>query len=693
MPNGTALVPVLANDADGNGDALTVTAVSFPSSGTATIAAAGVVYAAGPTFNLADEFTYTISDGRGGTATAIVRIAGPAINVAPVANEDSGTVVEGGTVLIDVLANDMDGNGDGLTVVGVSLPNSGTATIAAAGVLYATGPTFNLADEFTYTISDGRGGAATAIVRIAGPPVNVAPVANEDSGTVVEGGTVLLDVLANDADANGDTVLLLSVGAATNGVAEVAGSMVRFTPGAAFIGSEVFSYTISDGRKTSAGMVRISVTPSNHEPIAHADTASILADEVANVAVLANDTDPDGDTISLTSVGAAAHGIAAVVGAQVSYTPDSGFVGTDTFSYSIADGRGGSATGIVAVTIRPLVTLLADGTYESLVRNEAGEVEGSIRATVTTAGAVSGTLKLGTISYAWTGAIDASLSVTAMIETADGASGLTLHFVPNESAESLLITGTLTLPGQTPWVLDGGEKFATEGLGALVGKYTVSLAPTALTGPGGCGWFTFSLDRSGSLAANGKASDGTTVAGATNVRRDGSVVLYLPMYSGGGYFSGRIHFRATATADSDGVIEWKKPARPSGLYPTGFAVSLAAEGSFFTPRPAGVQTLVHSTPSAAKAEFYISGGNFEATPISRLFAVSMNDVATPLPVTADAPIVTLTRKNGVVSGTFRDPNNLSIIRNFSGVMLQKSNRACGFQIGSTLSGNFEWRPL
>ena len=693
MPNGTALVPVLANDADADGDALTVTAVSLPSSGTATITAAGVAYQAGLTFNLADEFTYTISDGRGGTATAIVRIAGPAVNAVPVANEDSGTVVAGGSVVLDVLANDADANGDALTVTAVSLPSSGTATITAAGVAYQAGLTFNLADEFTYTISDGRGGTATAIVRIAGPAVNAAPVANEDSATVVAGGSVVLDVLANDADADGDAVLLISVGAATHGVTEVEGSMVRYTPSAAFIGREVFSYSISDGRQTSTGMVAISVTPANQEPVAHPDVAYILADDVAVIAVLANDTDADGDAVSLTNVGAATHGRTAVVGSQATYTPDDGFAGDDSFFYRIADGRGGGATGVVTVTVRPLVTLSADGTYETMIRNDASEVEGCVRATVTTIGAVSGTLKLGTNSYSWTGAIDASLSLATTVDTARGTSILTLHFVPNAAAESLLITGTFAIPGQTPWVLDGAEKFATDGLGALVGKYTVSLASISLNGPGGCGWFTFTSDRTGGLVATGKASDGTVIAGATNVRRDGSAVLYFPLYAGGGYLSGRLHFRPTVTSDCDGEFEWKKPTRPSGLYPSGFAVSLAAEGSLFTPRQAGVQTLVYSTPDAASAEFHIFGGNFEVTPISRLFAVSTNDIATQSPATVDAPIVTLTRKNGVVSGRFIDPITPSMNRNFSGVMLQKSNRACGFQIGSTLSGNFEWLPL
>ena len=595
--------------------------------------------------------------------------------------------------MLDVLANDADANGDALTVTAVSLPSSGTATITAAGVAYQAGLTFNLADEFTYTISDGRGGTATAIVRIAGPAVNAAPVANEDSGTVVAGGSVVLDVLANDADADGDAVLLISVGAATHGVTEVEGSMVRYTPSAAFIGREVFSYSISDGRQTSTGMVAISVTPANQEPVAHPDVVSILADDVAVIAVLANDTDADGDAVSLTNVGAATHGRTAVVGSQATYTPDDGFAGDDSFFYRIADGRGGGATGVVTVTVRPLVTLSADGTYETMIRNDASEVEGCVRATVTTIGAVSGTLKLGTNSYSWTGAIDASLSLATTVDTARGTSILTLHFVPNAAAESLLITGTFAFPGQTPWVLDGAEKFATDGLGALVGKYTVSLASISLNGPGGCGWFTFTSDRTGGLVATGKASDGTVIAGATNVRRDGSAVLYFPLYAGGGYLSGRLHFRPTVTSDCDGEFEWKKPTRPSGLYPSGFAVSLAAEGSLFTPRQAGVQTLVYSTPDAASAEFHIFGGNFEVTPISRLFAVSTNDIATQSPATVDAPIVTLTRKNGVVSGRFIDPITPSMNRNFSGVMLQKSNRACGFQIGSTLSGNFEWHPL
>ena len=166
------LVDVLANDSDPEGDTLTITAVSAPAHGTAVITSGAISYTPAAGYSGPDGFTYTISDGRGGTATASVAVTvKPAAdsNHPPIAVADDGGVLKGYDVDIDVLANDSDPDGDPLTVIAVEHTGPGIATITINSdntVHYQSIHGYSGPDTFTYTISDGHGGTATATVSI-----------------------------------------------------------------------------------------------------------------------------------------------------------------------------------------------------------------------------------------------------------------------------------------------------------------------------------------------------------------------------------------------------------------------------------------------------------------------------------------------------------------------------------------------
>ena len=166
------LVDVLANDSDPDNDTLTITAVSTPAHGTTVITSGAISYTPAAGYAGADSFTYTISDGRGGTATASVAVTvNPAAdsNQAPIAVADDGGVLKGYDIDIDVLANDSDPDGDPLTVIAVEHTGPGIATITINSdntVHYQSIHGYSGPDTFTYTISDGRGGTATATVSI-----------------------------------------------------------------------------------------------------------------------------------------------------------------------------------------------------------------------------------------------------------------------------------------------------------------------------------------------------------------------------------------------------------------------------------------------------------------------------------------------------------------------------------------------
>ncbi len=177
-----------------------------------------------------------------------------------------------------------------------------------------------------------------------------APTAVADDVTVARDTAVTIDVLANDGDPQSDPLTIASVTQASNGTVVNNGSDVTYTPNLGFGGVDSFTYTISDGNNGEATATVI-VTLSNEAPTAVDDSATIDEEPVVIIDVLANDTDPDGDTLTIESVGQATNGSVTNRATDVTYTPNPGFTGTDTFTYTINDGYDGVASATVTVTL------------------------------------------------------------------------------------------------------------------------------------------------------------------------------------------------------------------------------------------------------------------------------------------------------------------------------------------------------
>ena len=374
---------VIANDTDADtGDTLSINVVngvaviSNPSNGTAALKTGStteITYTPNANFNGSDSFTYGVSDGNGGTATGTVNVTITAVNDDPVATNDSLTIAEDAAATdLDVIANDTDvDTGDTLSInvvngaAVISNPSNGTAALKTGStteITYTPNANFNGTDSFTYEVSDGNGGTATGTVNVTITAVNDDPVAVDDSVTTNEGTAVDIDVIANDTDVDGDALSVTAVSNEVNGIATIkSGSTteVTFTPTASFTGTASFDYTVSDGTSSDAGTVTVTV---NAIPVATDDSLTIAEDAAAtDLDVIANDTDADtGDTLSINVVNGAAvisnpsNGTAALkTGSttEITYTPNANFNGTDSFTYEVSDGKGGTATGTVNVTI------------------------------------------------------------------------------------------------------------------------------------------------------------------------------------------------------------------------------------------------------------------------------------------------------------------------------------------------------
>ena len=427
-------INVLGNDSDIDGDPLSVTAASATNGSVAVGAGGSLTYTPNANFAGTDTISYTISDGAGGTASASVSVIVAAVNDAPVAVADTASTVEDMPVTIGVLGNDSDVDGDPLSVTSATATN-GSAAIGAGGSLtYTPNADFAGADTISYTISDGAGGTATGSVAVSVAAANDAPVAVADTATTAEDTAVTITVLGNDTDVDGDPLSVTSA-SATNGtvVVETDGSL-SYTPNADFSGTDTITYEISDGAGgTATGSVAVSVGAANDAPVAEDDTASTTEDTAVTIDVLGNDTDLDGDPLSVTSASATNGTVVVAADGSLTYTPEADFNGTDTITYEISDGAGGTATGSVAVSVGAVndAPVAEDDTASTLVDtavtidvlgNDTDVDEDPL--TVTSATAPNGTVVVeadGSLTYtpnaAFTGADVISYEIS------DGAGG------------------------------------------------------------------------------------------------------------------------------------------------------------------------------------------------------------------------------------------------------------------------------
>ena len=188
------------------------------------------------------------------------------------------------------------------------------------------------------------------------PQANGPPVAVGDSTTTAEDTAIVIRVLDNDSDVDGDSLSVIEVSTPSNGSVAItgAGTTVTYTPNANFHGSDLFTYKVSDGNgSTDTGTVTVTVTSVNDPPVAMGDSTTTDEDRAIVIRVLDNDTDADGDALSVTAVSVPSNGRAAIrnAGATVTYTPNSSFHGSDSFTYTVSDGNGGTDTGTVNVTV------------------------------------------------------------------------------------------------------------------------------------------------------------------------------------------------------------------------------------------------------------------------------------------------------------------------------------------------------
>jgi CshA-type fibril repeat protein len=388
-----------ANDADPEGKALTITAINGTAidlthpvtvpGGVISLNADGTLtYTPSADFNGdVPTIVYTVVDPAGNATDGTVDLSVTPVNDSPVAVADTVTINEDTAITFDPRDNDTDVDGDKLKITainGVSITLQDPVAIASGivslngngSLTFTPNANFNGTPSFSYTVSDGNGGTSTATVNLTVTAVNDAPVTTDDTVQVAKGTSVTFDVRTNDSDPEGDALHVTKINGNTLTVGtplSVAGGSIvlntdgtlTFTAEGNFNGQRNFTYTVSDSQgATSDGKLTVTAKAVvvNSAPVAVADTVTTTEDKSITFDVRTNDTDADGDKLTVTQINgtpisvnhpvAIASGIISLNGnGTLTFDPNADFNGTPTFNYTVSDGNGGTSTATVSLTV------------------------------------------------------------------------------------------------------------------------------------------------------------------------------------------------------------------------------------------------------------------------------------------------------------------------------------------------------
>nr|WP_284144655.1 tandem-95 repeat protein [Vibrio alginolyticus] len=335
-------IDVLPNDTDIDGDTLSIQSASVPEAqGTVEIVDGKLVFTPAENFHGDAEITYTVTDGAL-TDQATVNVTVNAVNDTPVveSNIADQTLAEDFTpytIDLNTAFSDVD-NVDGELSFSVS-GNSNIQVAIVNGIATFT-PTadWNGSEALTFTATDPSGESVSQTVNFT-----VAPVADivADSATVVEDTPTIIKVLGNDTFEGNDKVVSLdSNNGPANGTVSVnPDGSVTYTPNDNFHGADSFTYIVTSGGVSESTTVNVDVTPVNDAPVAKDDTAVTDEDTPVTIDVLPNDTDIDGDKLSIQSASVPeAQGTVEIVDGKLVFTPAENFHGDAEITYTITDG-------------------------------------------------------------------------------------------------------------------------------------------------------------------------------------------------------------------------------------------------------------------------------------------------------------------------------------------------------------------
>ncbi|ELY2120642.1 tandem-95 repeat protein [Vibrio parahaemolyticus] len=267
---------------------------------------------------------------------------------------------DGGSIIItteELLSNVDDEDKDTLSVENLIIDKGNGTLVDNGDGTWTFTPQIDDDTEvsFTFDIIDDEDLVVSGSANLDILPINDAPNAENDVITTEEDTAVTIDVLVNDSDVEGDALSIQSASVPSEqGSVDIVDGKLVFTPAENFNGEATITYIVTDGDLTDEAKVSVTVTPVNDSPVAVDDTTSIQEDTAVTIDVLTNDTDVDGDKLSIESASVPKEqGTVEVVDGKLVFTPAENFNGDAEITYTVTDGQL-TDEAKVTVTVNPV---------------------------------------------------------------------------------------------------------------------------------------------------------------------------------------------------------------------------------------------------------------------------------------------------------------------------------------------------
>jgi len=340
---------VIIDAVDPEGNPLTWSLSGLSSHGNAVVSGSGaspeVTYTPTADFNGLDSFIVQVSDGSL-TDAITVNVTIQSVNDVPIANPQSVSTLENIANSITLTGTDIDG--DSLTYIVVAEPSRGSLSGTAPDLDYTPTVGFAGSDSFTFKVNDGIVDSNIATVSITITPVSDVPVATDQAVSTEEDTAKPITLAGSDAD--GDPLTYSFATLPAHGTLSGSAPNVTYTPSANYNGSDSFTFKVNDGQADSApATVSIAITPVNDAPIAQPLNIGTAQDTPVSITLFGSDV--DGNPLTYGFPSQPAHGTLSGTAPNLTYTPDPGYVGADSFEFTVSDGTATSSPATVSISV------------------------------------------------------------------------------------------------------------------------------------------------------------------------------------------------------------------------------------------------------------------------------------------------------------------------------------------------------
>ena len=516
---------VASNDAPSGDGGNVWSLVTPPAHGSVTVNPNGtILYTPTANYNGPDQFIYQLCDVDGDCDTALVVLTVTPVDDYPIAVWDAASTNEDTPLNSSLTANDSQ-SGDGGNVWSlVTTAAHGSVTVNPNGTYtYTPNSNYNGTDQFVYQLCDVDGDCDTAIVYLTINSVNDAPVAIWDSKTTGVNVAVNGSVGGNDTDVDNNlnpTGFTLTTGPAHGSITFNSDGTYTYTPTSNYNGNDEFVYQVCDlGMPILCDTAVVYLTVSNNPPVANVDFNSTSNDAPISSTVAGNDTDPDGNldansyTLSCATCSNVSNGVLIFnSNGSYTYTPNSGFTGTDHFVYQVCDNGSPALCDTAVVYITQIGSSITAQTNENCYNDAIGSVT-----VAGTGGTAPYQYKIGSGAYQSSGTFS-GLSAGTYTVTVKDANNYT-------TTQSVTIT--------QPSVLSNSISSQTN-----VGCYGSTTGSVTVAGSGGTAPYQYKIGSgayqvSGTFSGLAAGSYSVTTKDANNCTATQSVTITQPASSVG----------------------------------------------------------------------------------------------------------------------------------------------------------------